>query len=254
MPASGGGGARAARVPMGPIAPIGRPVAAVVLVAVTIAWMLLTLLDLRDDDGMAPLMAMFGIPALAASVIIQLVFIQLAERRRIPKSVPWWTLVVLPIGVLGGFVVAITRDPDYFIGDDGPWMLIWVPIFIWLAILLGALVWFFFVFPLVSLAVVIGRIARGEAKPGAVVMPLVLLSLGVLCVVGGLSIDTDGSGRASWGSIIAAFLGIPGAYDVLWEPGLWIVRGIVAAIVLVFAGPALWRRLGGRTGAETAQV
>lgn len=237
---------------MGPVAPIGRPVAAIVLVAITVAWMLLTLLDLRDDDGMASIIAMFGIPALAASVIIQLVFAQLAERRRIPKSVAWWTLVVLPIGVLGGFVVAIIRDPDYFIGDDGPWMLVWVPIFIWLAILLGALVWFFFVLPIVSLAGVIGRIARGEAKGTAVIPSLVLLGLGILCIVGGLSIDTDGSGRASWGAIIAAFLGIPGSYDVLWEPGLWIVRGIVVAIVLVFAGPAMWLRLRGRTGVDSA--
>ncbi len=127
-----------------------------------------------------------------------------------PKAVFWWVLAVLPLGTLAGFVVAILRDPDYFIADEGPWMLIWVPIFIVVGLLLGALVWFFFVFPLVSLVTVIRLIARGEAKPGALIMPIVLLSLGVLSIVGGLSIDTDSSGRASWGSIIAAFLGLPG--------------------------------------------
>lgn len=247
-------GGRAARAADRPLAPIGRPVAAIVLVAIAIAWMLVTLLDLRENGGMAPIIAMFGIPALAASVIVQLVMASLGERRRLPEPVLWWTVVVLPLGILAAFIVALLREPEYFVGDDGPWMLVWVPIFIGLSLLLGAVIWFFFVFPLVSLATVIGRIARREAKVSAVAMPLTLLALGVLCVVGGFSIDADGSGRASWGSIIAAFLGIPGAYDVLWEPGLWIVRGIVGGIVLMFVGPALQRRLRARADDRSGTV
>ncbi|WP_091227649.1 hypothetical protein [Microbacterium sp. 3J1] len=223
-----------------------RPVAAVVLVAVALAWLLLTVLDLRENDGIAPLVAMFGIPALASAIVIQLVITRSTERRHLPRPVLWWMLAVLPAGILAAFVVAIKRDPEYFIGDDGPWMLIWVPIFIVVGVLLGALVWFFFVFPLVNLVTAIGRIARGEASAGIVMMPLVLLAVGVLCVIGGLSVDTDGSGRASWGAIIASFFGIPGAYEVIWEPGLWIVRAIVAAIVLVFAVPAVAERIRSR--------
>lgn len=220
-----------------------RPVAAVVLVAVALAWLLLTVLDLRENDGMAPLLAMFGLPALASAIVIQLVITRISERRHVPRPVLWWMLAVLPTGILAAFVAAIVRDPEYFIGDDGPWMLIWVPIFVVVGMLLGALLWFFFVFPLVNLGTAIGRIVRGEVSAVVVVIPLVLLAIGVLCVIGGLSVDTDGSGRASWGAIIASFFGIPGAYDVIWEPGLWIVRGIVAAIVLVFAVPALAGRL-----------
>lgn len=216
-----------------------RPVAAIVLVALAVEWMLLTLLDLRDNDGAAPLIAMFGIPALAAALIIQLVMSRLGDRKRVPLAVLWWVLAVLPLGTLAAFGVAVLREPDYFVGDEGPWMLLWVPVFIVVGLLLGALVWFFFVFPLFSLVTVIRLIRRGEATPRALIMPLVLVGLGVLSVVGGLSIDTDASGRASWGAIIAAFLGLPGGYDVVWEPGLWVVRGIVLAIVLAFGVPAL---------------
>lgn len=224
-------------------AAIGRPVAAIVVGAITIAWLLLTVIDVSANDGMASLMAMFGVPSLAAAVIIQIVVVNLSEKRHVPKPVLWWTIAVLPTGILAGFVVATLRDPEYFIGDEGPWMLIWVPIFIWLALLGGALVWFFFVFPIASLATLTGRIARKEVSAVSVVPALILLALGVLCVVGGLSIDSEGSGRMAWGAIIASFLGIPGAYEVLWEPGLWIVRGIIAAIVLVFAIPALSQRI-----------
>lgn len=185
---------------------------------------------------------MLGIPAVASAIVIQIVVGRTPEPTRPPRAVLWWMLVVLPAGILAAFPVAIARDPDYFIGDDGPWMLIWVPIFIGVGVLLGALLWFFFVFPLVRLWTAIGRIARGEATASSVVVPLVLLALGVLCVVGGLSIDTDGSGRMSWGAIIAAFLGLPGGYDVIWEPGLWIVRGIAVAITLLFVVPAVVER------------
>lgn len=225
---------------------IARPTAAIVIVALAFNWLLLTLLDLRDNDGAGGIIAMFGIPALASSIIIQIATMRLAPTVRLDRSFLWWALVVFPAGTLIAFVVAILRDPDYFIAD-GPWMLIWIPIFVGVGLLLGALVWFFFVWPSVMLVTRVRAIARGESTAGgALVLPLVLISLGVLCIIGGLSVDTEHSGRASWGAIIAALFGIPGAYDVIWPPGLWIVRGIVAAIVLVFAIPALKRRVARR--------
>lgn len=220
-----------------------RRVAAIVLVAVAINWMLLAVLDLKDNDGAAPIIAMFGVPALAAAIVIQIIMTRLSERRRVPKPVVWLILAVLPLGTLLGFVVAILREPDYFIGDDGPWMLIWVPILICVGVMLGAPVWFFFVFPVASLAKVVRLISRGEARPSALIMPLVLLALGVVCIIGGMSVSTDEIGRRAEAQAIAAFFGIPGAYEVVWEPGLWIVRGIIAVIVATFAVPALAARL-----------
>ncbi|NKF32654.1 hypothetical protein HER21_40215, partial [Pseudomonas sp. BGM005] len=99
------------------------PVAAIVIAAVAINWMLLTMLDLRDNDGAAPHIAMFGIPAIASALVIQIVMSRLGERKRVPGPVLWLMLLVLPVGTLLGFVVAILRDPEYFIGDDSPWTL-----------------------------------------------------------------------------------------------------------------------------------
>lgn len=224
-----------------------RSVAAVVILAIAFAWLLLAFLDLRDNDGIAGTIAIFGIPAVAAAIIIQIVFDRAVSKKRIDRAVLWWALLVLPVGVLGAFVVAVIRDPEYFL-MDGPWMLIWIPIFVFLGILLGALVWFFFVFPSAMLIRNAVAIARGQMRASMLIPPSVLLALGVLCIAGGLAIDTDGIGRMAWGAIIASFLGIPGDYEIIWEPGLWIVRGIVVAIALVFLIPAVRSRL--RSDAE----
>lgn len=220
-----------------------RPVAAIVIGALAISWLLLAVLDLQDNDGAAPIIAMFGIPAIASALVIQVVMTRLGKRKKVPKPVLWLMLAVLPLGTLLGFVVAILREPEYFIGDDGPWMLVWVPIFICVGVMLGALVWFFFVFPLATLARVVRAISRGEARPTALIMPVVLLALGVVCVVGGMSMSSGEVGRRAEAQIIAAFFGLPGTYEVIWEPGLWIARGIVAAIVIVFAVPVIAARL-----------
>lgn len=231
-----------------------RAVAAIVIGALAISWMMLAVLDLQDNDGAAPIIAMFGIPAIASALVIQIVMTRLGKRKRVPKPVLWLMLAVLPLGTLLGFVVAIVREPDYFIGDDSPWMLVWVPIFICVGVMLGALVWFFFVFPLATLARVVRAISRGEARPTALIMPVVLLALGVVCIVGGMSVSSGEVGRRAEAQIIAAFFGIPGTYEVIWAPGLWIVRGIIAAIVLLFAVPAVRYRARAASVARSAST
>jgi hypothetical protein len=220
-----------------------RATAGIVLVSLALAWLILGVLDLDDNDGVGPNIALFGIPALASALIIQAVIGRLPASPRPQPAVLWWTLVVLPAGILAGFGVAILRDPDYFIGDDSPWMLVWIPILVGAGLLLGAVVWFFAVFPIATLLRLIPPVIRGDVDPTALLIPLVVLALGVVCVIGGLSIDTDGTGRAAWGAIIASLLGLPGAYEVRWPPGLWIVRGLVLAVVLATAGPGLLSRI-----------
>lgn len=219
-----------------------RLVAAIVVVALAINWMLLALLDLQDNDGAAPIIAMFGVPAIASSLVIQIIMTRLGERKRVPAPMLWLMLAVLPIGTLLGFVVAILREPDYFIGDESPWMLVWVPIFICVGVMLGALVWFFFVFQIAGLIRLVPMIRRGEAAPTSLIMPLIFLSLGVVSIVGGLSVSSGEIGRRAETQLIAAFFGLPGTYEVVWPPGLWIVRAIVLAIVLAIAIPALAER------------
>ena len=219
-----------------------RLVAGIVVVALAINWMLLALLDLQDNDGAAPIIAMFGVPAIASSLVIQIIMTRLGERKRVPAPMLWLMLAVLPIGTLLGFVVAILREPDYFIGDESPWMLVWVPIFICVGVMLGALVWFFFVFQIAGLIRLVPMIRRGEAAPTSLIMPLIFLSLGVVSIVGGLSVSSGEIGRRAETQLIAAFFGLPGTYEVVWQPGLWIVRAIVLAIVLAIAIPALAER------------
>lgn len=230
-----GNGARRERVS------ISKPVIGVVIVALAFSAMILGMLDLRDNDGAAPLFAMFVIPALATAAIIQIA-VNHSTATTVPhRSYLWWASGV-PIGSLAGFLLAFLRDPDYFIGDAGWGAVILVPIAIAIGPLVGALVWFFAVFPVASLVVLVPRIVRREASISAILMPVTILALGVLSVIGGLSIDTDLIGRLAWPAVIAAFLGIPGSYEVTWAPGLWIVRAIVAVVVLTWTIPLLRRR------------
>lgn len=220
---------------------ITKPVVGVVIIAFAFMAMILGLLDLRENDGAGPMIAMIAVPALATAAIIQIAVSSTTMTTVPHRSFVWWALG-LPLGSLAAFLLAFSRDPEYFIGDVGFGVVFLVPIVIGIGPLLGALVWFFFVFPLVGLVTVIPRIVKGEAKISAILIPLTIVALGVLSIIGGLSIDTDHVGRLAWSAVIAAFFGIPGSYDVTWAPGLWIVRAIVAAIALTWAIPALRAR------------
>ncbi|REJ03905.1 hypothetical protein DY023_16415 [Microbacterium bovistercoris] len=231
---------------------IARPTAAVVLFALSVALLMLVVLDLRDNDGAAVMIALFGIPMIAAAIVVQFYLSaaagiraerpmqaleEMQDAQRVSRSFLWWILLVLPVGVLAGAVFAILREPDYFLGD-GPWMLIWLPIFVAVALLLGGVVWFFFVFPVALLVKAVRASLRGEGAPAMYVWPIVLLLIGALCIVGGLSTDFATVGKAATIPVILSILGIPGPYQVLWEPGLWIVRGIIAVLMVLFV--ATW--------------
>jgi hypothetical protein len=229
-----------ARVPSGGASPAGsvaRPVAGIVLLALVLAWTMLTVLDLRADDGLVGAFVLFGIPALASAIVIQVAGERLVAKAE-PRGYLWWVLGVLPVGIVAAFAVPVIRDPTYFIDDDGPWMLIWIPIFVACGVLLGAVVWFFVVWPLVLLARVSIGIARGEGGLGGLVMPLVLLAVPVIGVVGAMAIDADlYATRGFWFQALLALLGLPGSYEVIWEPGLWILRGLTLAVVLLLVLP-----------------
>ena len=250
---NGVGGAKSARTPDAKSVSITRPTAVVVVLALAVAWLLLTVVDLRDADGAASMMGMFGIPMIASAIVIQLWMSAVTAVRlerpmrtleempgapRVRRSFLWWIGGVLPAGILAGSCVAVVREPDYFL-SDGPWMLIWIPVFVALAMLLGALVWFFVVFPIALLVKAVRATVRGEGTAGMYVWPVVLLLLAALCIVGGLSTDFAAVGKAAAVPVVATILGLPGEYEVIWEPGLWIVRGIVAVLLLFLIGSAL---------------
>lgn len=218
-------------------------VAAIVVLAVAVAWAMLTLLDLRQDDGAAGLIALLGVPALAAAAVLQVVVGRGAiESATVPRAVWWWTAGVLPAGVLAAAAVAVVRDPGYFRADD-PWTPVLLVVCVSLSLLVGALVWVFVLWPVTALIVRVPDVVRSQARASSLVTPVVLLLIGAIGLVGGLSVDYEGIGRRAWGAVVLSILGIPGAYDVRWPPGVWIVRAIVLAVLmLIVVGGRRMRR------------
>ncbi len=219
-----------------------RVSAIVSLLSITAAWLLVSV-DPRANDGFSGIFMLVGIPALCIAVMLTVFGFFAVRGAETGGRWLWWPLLVMPLGVLGALAVLVLRVPDYFIGDDSPWALLAMPVFVVIGMLLGPLIWFFTLFPIAQL--IRGGIAmsRGEAKATVLILPLVLLALGVLVLVGAGAVDTGLSGRLAYPALIAAFFGLPGDYEVVWEPGLWIVRGIVLAIVPLFAVPAVVARL-----------
>lgn len=214
---------------------IAVPVAVLSLLGIAFAWMAMVILDPRADDGFASMFALFGVPMIVAAIVIQLFGdrVTSAGKANLRGGFLWWVLLVLPAGVLSTLFVAVPAHDDYFIADDGPWSLLWMPLLVYLGILMGALLWFFFVLPLTWFARGVVAAVRGRQPWRTLIAPLALLSLGAVVLVGGLSISADLPGRAGWGSVIGALLGIPGGYEVKWPMGLWIVRILVLGVILL---------------------
>ena len=218
-----------------------RPAGLVSALSVLVAWMLV-LVEPSDYDGASGLLMLFGVPALCVAVLC----IVVATRTGMSGAFGgdrcwlWWPLCVMPVGVLAALAVSVLRSPDYFIGEDSPWMLLWMPFLLAAAMLLGTLVAAFWLGPVVALWITTAAIIRGRAKPSAIVMPLVWLAVGVLILIAAASIHAEGVGRMAYGNLILAFFGLPGAYTITWMPGLWIVRAMVLGLVLFFTVPG-WR-------------
>lgn len=216
------------------------PAAALSLLGIAVSWMGMVILDPRADDGFAPIFSLFGVPMIVSALVIQVAAdaASAPRMRSLNRSFLWWILLVLPAGVLSTLLFAIPANADYFLADGGPWMLIWDVVFVYCALLLGALVWFFFVFPLAFVLRNAVDVIRGRKRWTAIIAPMPLIALGAVCLVGGMSINAELPGRAGWGAIIAAFLGIPGSYEIRWPEGLWIVRALLLFVVVAWGyGP-----------------
>ena len=118
-----------------------RLAALVSALSVLVAWMLV-LVEPSDYDGASGLLMLFGVPALCVAVLCIVVATRAGmsgafggDRRWL-----WWPLCVMPAGVLAALAVSVLRSPDYFIGEDSPWMLLWMPFLLAAAMLLGTLV------------------------------------------------------------------------------------------------------------------
>lgn len=63
---------------------------------------------------------------------------------------------------------------------------------------------------------------------------LIIATLVALIITGGLAINPDHDGIGGWLPVVFAILGIPGAYFIKDEALLWVARGIVVVLVVVW--------------------
>lgn len=220
---------------------LARPTALLCITGVVVAWLVMVIVDPADNDGAGPLWTLFGIPSVIAAIVIQLFMPRMGRKEKISPGFLWWLLGFLPLGILGALLFAMPQNRDYF-GDD-PWMLIWLVVFVYCALLLGAIVWFFLVFPLATVAGNVAAAFRGEASWASTITPLPLIALGAFAVFMAFAVDFDTIGRWSWPIIIAAVFGLPGNYDLVWVGGLWIARLLLLGVLAVWLGPWLLQRL-----------
>ena len=210
-------------------------IAIISALAVVCAAVPLLLLDPRANDGAAVLVGIFGIPMIASAIAIEVLRRRVTAGGRPSRAILWWLLVVMPLGMVLLFIPGLVREPEYFEAETfwgAVGAVALMLLFVALGMLLGALVWFFLLFPLAAIVDIVASIVRGEkVSPARFVMPVLLLVLAALCLVGAASLDDLLPGRTAGGQIIAAILGIPGSYTVTWEAGLWIVRVIVVALI-----------------------
>ena len=215
------------------------------VLALLIAAVPLLLLDPQADDGAATLVALVGVPMLVPAALIEIA-------RRGPRDQSmgragwWWLLAVLPLGIAALAIPTILQNAEYF--EATSWgsvlgTLALMLVLVYVGLLLGFLFWFFVVFPLSLLVGAVVSLVRGE-RPRALafVIPVSILLLTGVILVGAMSLDDLLPGRFASGQIVMAILGIPGSYDVTWEAGLWIVRGLVIAVVLLWIVPEMRER------------
>lgn len=226
-----------------PPAKLSVPFAAISILAVVFAAVPGFLLEPSEHDGVGQLITLFGVPIVAAAILISIGAHALNQRRSIPNRVLWWPLGVLPVGVVASTVPSILQDPEYFLADSF-WgfvgTLVLMLFLVYVALLLGTLVWLFVLFPITTLTTLIRQKLQGETVPAQqFAMPLLLLALAGIITVGALSLEGLAPGRASGAQIVMALLGIPGSYEVTWPLGLWLVRAIVAVVLIVWF---VWER------------
>lgn len=242
-----------------PTVSILRPVMALVVAGIAVGTLLLWVLDPSADDGAAPFVAMAGVPMLVSALTVQLVVGHLVAGRRLRLTFLWWLFAVLPLALLLAAVPAVLADPDYFGSSTVGGTLGVLGMLAVLALLgygFGALLWFFVVMPLAHLGRSAVQVVRGERPSAAAfVMPLVLLSLAAVILLGSGALDLGDTlpGRFSWPQILMALLGIPGDYRVESEAALWVVRGLVVGIALVFVVPWWRARAERRAAARSAR-
>lgn len=219
---------------------ISFPVAIISLTTLAIAAVPSVLLDPDRVDGLPMLLSLFLFPMIAGGLIIELVVLCKLGQQEPDWTLLWWPLVVLPAGLLAMSIGPMLAHDDYydvtgFSSAAGVMLSFALLVFFGLGV--SFLLWALVVFPLRVLGLAAFDASRGErVAAGRVYAPLALLSIPAISVTVVLSLGELEANRGAAGQIVLALLGIPGDYEIGWEPGLWIVRGITLALI----GSAVW--------------
>lgn len=221
---------------------ISFPVAIITLTTLAIAAVPLILLDPDRVDGLPMLLSLFLFPMIAGSVIVELVVLCKLQQQEPLWNLLWWPLVVLPIGLLAMSIGPMLAHPDYFDVTSAPSAAGVMLTFAFLVVLglgLSFVVWCLVVFPIRMLGLAAVDAMRGERVAGfRVFVPLIFLAIPTISLLVVASLGDLEVSRAVGVQIVLALLGVPGEYEIVWGPGLWIVRGMTLALI----GSAIWAR------------
>ncbi|ATG54329.1 hypothetical protein CFK41_05715 [Brachybacterium ginsengisoli] len=222
---------------------ISFPVAIITLSTLAIAAVPLALLDPDRVDGLPLLLSLFVFPMIAASVIIELVVLCKLQRQEPLWTLLWWPLAVLPIGLLTMSIGPVLAHPDYFdvtSAASAAGVMLTFAFLVLLGLGVSFVTWALIVFPLRILGLAAVDAMRGERIARfRIFAPLLFLAIPTVSLTIVASLGELETSRAVVLQVVLALLSIPGEYEIVWGPGLWIVRGIALALI----GVAIWARV-----------
>lgn len=219
---------------------ISLPVAIISLATLAIAAVPLQLLDPDSVDGLPMLLSLFLLPMIAGSLIIELVVLCKLQQQEPLWTLLWWPIVVLPAGLLAMSVGPMLSHRDYYevtSFSSAAGVMCTFALLVFLGLGTSFLLWTLVVLPLRMLCLAAFDAIRGERVAAfRVYAALILLAIPAISLLVVASLGELDASRAVVGQMVLALLGIPGDYEIVWQPGLWIVRGITLALI----GGLIW--------------
>lgn len=221
---------------------ISFPVAIISLTTLAIATLPLMLLDPDRADGLPMLLSLFLFPMIAGGLIIELVVLCKLGQQEPIWTLLWWPLVVLPAGLLAMSIGSMLAHPDYFdvtSFSNAAGVMLTFALMVFLGLGLSFVLWALVVLPLRMLGLAAFDAIRGERVAAfRVYVPLIFLAIPAISLLVVASLGDLEANRAVVVHVLLALFGIPGDYEIVWQPGLWIMRGITLALI----GSAIWAR------------
>lgn len=147
----------------------------------------------------------------------------------------WTVIFVYPLAITALMLPWLLTG---VLADDRTSIL--MSVFLWVLLAYGTLLLGFLLVPFVIVPLeLVGRgviaLVQGKREKAG---PMLLLGMYIIlvttfCIIGAFSLDDVPPGRAGWGHIIFALLGLPGAYTIESPLLLWIARAIGIILIAV---------------------